>query len=63
MIALLVLQITALVAVGIIFAILFVLAYFDEHRTRRTESFLLGLAYGLTVCMVLATLYTISIPN
>lgn len=63
MVALFALQVTTLTVVGVIFAILLILAYFDHHRVRHTENFLLGAAYGLTLGMILATLYSISIPN
>jgi CDP-diglyceride synthetase len=63
MIALFVLQVTTLAIVGVILAILMILAIWDHHRVRHTENFLLGAAYGLTLGMILATLYTISIPN
>jgi hypothetical protein len=63
MVALFVLQITVLAIVGVILAILMILAIWDHHRVRYTENFLLGSAYGLTLGVVLATLYTVTIPN
>lgn len=63
MTAIFVLQITTLVLVGVILAILMILAVWDRHRVAYTEKFLLGAAYGLTLNMVLATLFFISIPN
>ena len=63
MVALFVLQVTTLVAVGIILAILMILAMLDNHRVRQTENFLLGAAYGLTLGMLLATLYSLTISN
>jgi len=58
-----VLQVTVLALVGAILAALFVLSMFQPDRTTKAESFLLGSAYGLTLAVVLATLFNISIPT
>lgn len=63
MTALFVLQITTLALVGVILAILMILAILDKHRGRHTENFLLGSAYGLTLGMLLATLYSLTITT
>lgn len=61
--ALFVLQVTTLVVVGVILCILMILAVLDHHRVRQTENFLIGAAYGLTLGMILATLYSLTITN
>jgi hypothetical protein len=57
------LQVTVLALVGAILGALFVLSLFPLARTAKAESFLLGSAYGLTLAVVLATLFNISIPT
>lgn len=61
MTALFVLQITVLVALGIIVLILHVTPFADAPAARATENFLIGAAYGLTAATVLATLYSLTI--
>lgn len=61
--ALFALQVTTLVVVGVILAVCMILALLDHHRVRHTENFLIGAAYGLTLGMILATLYSLTITN
>lgn len=61
--ALFVLQVTTLVLVGVILAILLILALLEHHRVRQTENFLIGSTYGLTLGMILATLYALTITT
>lgn len=63
MTALFVLQVVTLGLVALVLAALLITSFSDSSRARFHEAYLLGLAYGLTLSTILATLFIISIPN
>ncbi len=61
MTALFVLQVTVLVALGVVAVILHLTPFAESPAARATEHFLIGAAYGLTAATVLATLFSLTI--
>lgn len=63
MTALFVYQIASLAIIAVIAAIVMILALLDRHRVRHTENFLIGAAYGLTLGVILATTFVLTIHH